>query len=399
VKVAESKADSSKIRFYEAGSSNDPMSVFKSFLESGAEHFQGGWSSFCRGKPLLSFEPTSFFGPNVDSEEQMAVFRELIIYVYSIADNFGVDVAICIPQEETYSSVEALRNDLCPFTGGPFWMLSESQKANASRLAGDAKIGRLSVFVGAGISKPSGGPSWGGLLESLAIKAGMSEDDRESLAKLDYLDQPTILAEEMGDDFKPAIAEVITESSRYTPAHALLKTLKAPAVTTNYDDLYEAAAASCGDYLPTLPWQSREMIQRNHDEKNSLLKLHGCIKHPESIILSRGDYMRYPDTSQALRGRLHGVFLTTEVLFCGFSMTDDNVHKVIDDIRKVVYENGEPTDHKFGTILSMRENKMFNRLWDQDFHLQSFGLTWDDNPAWFHDCFLDYMVSSYVKKD
>ena len=242
MKVAESKDDSSKIRFYEAGSSNDPMSLFKSFLDSGGEHFQGGWSSFRRGKPLLSFEPTSFFGPDVDSD---AVFQELIPYVYSIADNFGVDVAVCVPKEETYSSVEALRNDLCPFTGGSFWMLSESQKANASRLAGDAKVGRLSVFVGAGISIPSGAPSWGGLLESLAIKAGMSEDDRESLAKLDYLDQPTILAEEMGDDFKPGIAEIITESSRYTPAHALLKTLKAPAVTTNYDDLYEAAAASC----------------------------------------------------------------------------------------------------------------------------------------------------------
>lgn len=399
VKVVESKTDSNKIQFYEAGSSNDAMSVFKSFLDSGAEHFQGKWSSFRRGKPLLSFDPTSFFGPDVDSEKKISILRELMSYVYSIADKFGVDVAICIPDEETYSSVEALRNDLCPFAGGPFWMLSESQKANASRLAGDAKVDRLSVFVGAGISIPSGAPSWGGLLESLAIKADMNEDDRESLKKLDFLDQPTILAEEMGDAFKPAVAEVITESSRYTPAHALLKTLKAPAVTTNYDDLYEAAAASCNDYLPTLPWQSREMIKTDHDESNSLLKLHGCINHPESIILSRSDYMRYPDTSQALRGRLHGIFLTTEVLFCGFSMTDDNVHKIIDDIRKVLYENGEPTDQKFGTILSMTENKMFNRLWDQDFHLQSFGLSWGDNPAWFHDCFLDFMVSSYVRED
>eukprot|EP00574_Skeletonema_japonicum_P006793 CAMPEP_0201717054 /NCGR_PEP_ID=MMETSP0593-20130828/2895_1 /ASSEMBLY_ACC=CAM_ASM_000672 /TAXON_ID=267983 /ORGANISM="Skeletonema japonicum, Strain CCMP2506" /LENGTH=443 /DNA_ID=CAMNT_0048207019 /DNA_START=41 /DNA_END=1372 /DNA_ORIENTATION=- len=402
VKVVESKIDSSnKIQRYEAGkSNNDVMTVIKSFLDTGAEHFQGKKSSFRRGKPLLSFDPTSFFGPDIagDSEKKVSVFQEMIPYVYSIVDNFGVDVAICIPEEETFSIVEALRNDLCPFSGGPFWMLSEGQIANAVRLAEDAKAGRLSVFVGAGISIPSGAPSWGGLLESLAIKAGMSEDDRKSLAQLSFLDQPTILAEEMKDSFKPAIAELIAEASFYTPAHVLLKTLKAPAITTNYDDLYEAAAASSNVHVPTLPWQSREMIKSNHNERNSLLKLHGCINHPNSIILSRGDYMRYPDTSQALRGRLHGIFLTTNVLFCGFSMTDDNVHKVIDDMRKVVYEDGEPDVHKFGTILSMTENKMFNRLWDQDFHLQSFGISWADNPSWYHDCFLDYMISSCIKK-
>jgi hypothetical protein len=41
-------------------------------------------------------------------------------------------------------------------------MLSESQKASASKLAGAAKVGRLSIFIGAGISIPSGAPSWGG---------------------------------------------------------------------------------------------------------------------------------------------------------------------------------------------------------------------------------------------
>lgn len=199
-------------------------------------------------------------------------------------------------------------------------MLSESQKASASKLAGAAKVGRLSIFIGAGISIPSGAPSWGGggLLETLAIKANMNEEDRESLKSLGFLDQPTILAEGMGDKFEPAIADIINESSRYTPGHALLKTVKSPSVTTNYDALYENAAESCNQHVPTLPWDSREMIENDHSERNSLLKLHGCVKYPESIILSRSDYMRYPDTSLALRGCLHGMFLTSKVLFCVF---------------------------------------------------------------------------------
>lgn len=330
------------------------------------------------------------------NENAMFIMKEIFAFAYSIVDKFGVDIAICIPKEDFYFHSQDVRSSTCPFIGGPFWMLSESQKSHCLRLAKDAKIGRLTVFVGAGISIPSGAPSWGGLLEQLAIKAGMGEEDRELLMKLDYMDQPTILAEELGADFKPAIAEILKGSSRYTPAHALLKALKSPAVTTNYDDLYEQAGFSCFQNIPTLPWDSRKLIEKGHAKANSLLKLHGCINHPDRIILSRKDYMRFLDTSQALRGRLHSLFLTSEILFCGFSMTDDNVHKVIDDVRKVLYEDGKPTGHKLGTILSMTENKMFNRLWDQDFHLQAFGKSWGDNPSWFHDCFLDCMVSSSV---
>ena len=77
-------------------------------------------------------------------------------------------------------------------------------------------------------------------------------------------------------------------------------------------------------------------------------------------------------------------------------MTDDNVNQVIDDVRKVLYRDGAPTGEKFGTILSMTEKTMFRRLWDQDFDVVFMGKSWRDkpNPAFIHDCFLDYVVAS-----
>ena len=69
------------------------------------------------------------------------------------------------------------------------------------------------------------------------------------------------------------------------------------------------------------------------------------------------------------------MFLTSEILFVGFSMTDDNVHKIIDDVRKVTYTDGNPPESKLGTSLKMTENKMFTHLWDKDFHVHSFGKT------------------------
>lgn len=396
------KEPDTKVQFYQAGSPHNSavgplMSLYTSFLHQAGTQFKGEWSSFRRGKPLLALDPTSFFPSDIDSDTEKAVLKLLLETVFTFADDFGIDIALCVPETRVFITTTDMRAEHCPFEGGPFWMLSESQKSNAMSLAKSAKAGRLAVFVGAGISIPSGAPSWGGLLEALAVEANMNAEDMKSLKDLDYLDQPTILAEEMGEEsFKKAIAKVINQSSRYTPAHALLKSLESPAVTTNYDDLFEKAAESGSDdyAVPTLPWDSRQMLINRHTIKNSLLKLHGCVNHPESIILSRCDYMRYPDTAQALRGRLHGMFLTNEILFVGFSMTDDNVHKVIDDVRKVTYVDGNPPESKFGTILTMTENKMFNRLWDQDFDVHSFGKSWGDNPSWYHDCFLDFMVTS-----
>ena len=161
-----------------------------------------------------------------------------------MADQNGVDVALCIPDEEAFISTIKLRQEHCPIEGGPFWMLNESQLKEVERLASCQKSGRLSVFIGAGISIPSGAPSWGGLLEMLAVKAGMNEEDRGFLKELGFLDQPTILEEDMVDKFKPAVGECIAETARYTPGHTILKSLKSPAITTNYDTLYESAAKS-----------------------------------------------------------------------------------------------------------------------------------------------------------
>ena len=43
--------------------------------------------------------------------------------------------------------------------------------------------------------------------------------------------------------FKKLIAEMCS-TGRYTPAHVILGSMRLPAVTTNYDHLYEMAVAS-----------------------------------------------------------------------------------------------------------------------------------------------------------
>lgn len=383
--------DSNKLSRYLANLSNAKntdtcVDIAVSFLNQAGKALKGSKSNFGRDKPLLAMPIPGVI--NLDKNgPDLSILKEIIPQVYTATLEWNVDIALCLVDKKVFRLVQSQRESLCPFTQGPHWMLSDHLKQEALRLAEMAKINRLSIFFGAGVSFASGLPSWGGLLDILAEKTTFTEEQREKLSKLGFLDQPTILEEELGDSFKQIVADAVSEG-RYTPAHAMMHSFEVPSVTTNYDCLYEDAANSCGDPVPRLPWDANEI--KKGIETPAVLKLHGSVSHPESIVLSRRDYMRYADEKQALRGRVQGLLMTSDLVFIGFSMTDDNVHKIIDQCRKVLYENGEPQG-KMGTILTMTENEMFDRLWDQDFHINSFAKSWSEYPAWFHDSFLDHL--------
>jgi len=192
--------------------------------------------------------------------------------------------------------------------------------------------------------------------------------------------------------FKEAVAEIVSKNGRFTPAHVLLHSLNIPAVTTNYDNLYEKAGISVGKLTPCLPWDRCHLFDT--DTGHSLLKLHGSVHDPDSIVLTRKDYNRFGDEREALRGMVASMMVEREILFVGFSMTDDNVHVIIDRVLKVCQEQ-EETDgwrRKLGTVLALVENAMFNEYWGEKFNVLSCGASWGDKPAWRHDCFLSCLA-------
>ncbi len=75
--------------------------------------------------------------------------------------------------------------------------------------------------------------------------------------------------------------------------------------------LFERASAVVTP-VTVLPWDDRRSARW-------LLKLHGCINHPEDIVLQRADYIRYELRRQALAGVVQSLLITKEMLFVGFS--------------------------------------------------------------------------------
>lgn len=62
--------------------------------------------------------------------------------------------------------------------------------------------------------------------------------------------------------------------------------------------------------------------------------MHGTITHPDEIVLSKRDYMRYHDRFAAMAGIVQSTLLTRHLLFVGFSLDDDNFQRIFDSVRK-----------------------------------------------------------------
>ena len=135
------------------------------------------------------------------------------------------------------------------------------------------------------------------------------------------------------------------------------------AVSTNYDNLFEIACAGNGRPVAALP---REPIT---DRSRWVLKLHGGLDHPEDLVFTREDYLRYDERRAALKGIVQAMLITRRMLFVGFSMNDDNFHRIIDDVRKARLSAPTGDDshpEQFGASLGLRYDPIFERLWGSD---------------------------------
>lgn len=155
------------------------------------------------------------------------------------------------------------------------------------------------------------------------------------------------LALDAGDDYLVAaerIKEALTperyrelmrsrfDVKRYALGHGLLAGLAVQRhVTTNYDPCMELALE------PVLGVGGFRVLTRNlaHGGLPWLLKLHGDIAKPETLVLSESDYDRYEDEGQALYGVVQGLMLTSHLLFVGFSLIDRNFLKLADAVKRV----------------------------------------------------------------
>lgn len=294
------------------------------------------------------------------------LLRILLPRLRRAAADAGIDVALVLLSASDHAAAQQVRRS----TDLP-WPLPPELLAVADELADRARAHELALFLGAGVSAAAGLPLWADLLDQLAEEAvpdhrgGATPRDGAPVAPPDALegldalppqDAASLLGRRFGGAELRARVAAIFADRPHALAHALLAALPVrEVVTTNYDRLFESAALGAGRPVRTLPFERPQGLQR------WLLKLHGDVGDPESIVLTREEFLEYDVGRSALSGVVQALLLTRHVLFVGLSLLDDNLVRIAHRAGQVRPVGAGVV----GTTLSLRSDPLRAELWSQ----------------------------------
>ena len=129
-------------------------------------------------------------------------------------------------------------------------------------------------------------------------------------------------------------------------------------MTTNYDQLYEQAVAARGSQvarvLPGAPAPGAD---------SWVLKLHGDVVRPQSIVLTRSSFVRFDSTTRPAGALLQTLLMTRHLLVVGASLEDDNVVRLMHEVEH--YRREHQMSGRFGTLLDVADVGPRRALWDE----------------------------------
>jgi len=180
---------------------------------------------------------------------------------------------------------------------------------------------KLILFVGAGVSKNSGIPTWGQMVRVFAEKLGYPV---ERLSTNEYIRIPQYFYG-MDDSeghhvYYDTLRQIITPDAEPNILNTLIADIRPRhIVTTNYDKLMDMAAK---DY--TVIRQDKDLFRAN--ASHYLIKMHGDVENVEQIVFKETDYLQYSETHRLMETYLKSLLIDHIFLFVGYSLNDYNLN-------------------------------------------------------------------------
>lgn len=211
----------------------------------------------------------------------------------------------------------------------------------AEELSFKLKDGNLAAFTGAGISKTFTEKGTGKIYEGIPTA---SEIVKSLAVELRYINESM--------PFEKAFFLMKKNESRQgvirrlegfidrkninpLPAHGLLASMPFTAyLTTNFDTLLERAFDTSNKRYATIiqdtdvtKWQGSQI---------PLIKLHGCIKRPESLVAAEDEYENLDKKLPIVTSLVKTLLSNKNVLFLGYSLNDNDFRRQYEELLAIL---------------------------------------------------------------
>ena len=196
--------------------------------------------------------------------------------------------------------------------------------------------GDASLFLGSGISRDSGFPSWSTLLEPCAKELGIPIDEKTNLYSIAQYYVNKNKDSELRRQFGDAI-------NRYMPESELLNLLLEIPYnsiwTTNYDKLIEKRLEKnfVGCNVIT---SDKDLANVNKGSKINIYKMNGDVSNTESMVITKNDYEHYAQKHPLLLTFLKRELVSSTFLFAGYSFSDSLVLDCLSSLKEFLGDSG-----------------------------------------------------------
>jgi hypothetical protein len=197
-------------------------------------------------------------------------------------------------------------------------------------------------WCGAGVSIPSGLPSWNSLVEALidaaanyGLASAQEVELRDLMATGAYEDVVEFCRDHLGEgEYRTYLERMFSAARTPTPLHDRVAGWRVPAIlTSNYDRLIETALTRRTGHLANVLTGDDVQTLWRHFSRGEffLLKVHGDIVRPATVVLTMRDYTRHVFGNLPFMTFLQRLVLSRSLLFIGSSLNDLYIRRLLEE--------------------------------------------------------------------
>lgn len=213
---------------------------------------------------------------------------------------------------------------------------------------------KLIIFVGAGVScNVANMPSWNTLIQEMANSIKYSrcsickkkgKDCQQTCKFVDTFstDEYLKIPQYVYNRSKKLYHQVLSDNIPHDPnidaplSNAIIDLAPAHIITTNYDKLIENCRSIQKDNYEVII-NDKDLL--NAKKNKYIIKMHGDIDNPDTIVLKEADYLEYTQKHVLIEMFIKSLLTDHTMLFLGYSLNDYNVKLIISWINYIRTQN------------------------------------------------------------